>query len=458
MESTLHNSASDDEAMGQRAVRKVAWRIAPFIALLFFVNYLDRSNIAFAKLTMSKDLNLSDAAYGLAAGLFFIGYLLLEVPSNLALHKFGARRWIARIMLTWGVIASATAFVPNAGTLNLLRVLLGVAEAGFFPGMILYLSLWFPKRQRAKFTAMFLLAIPVSSMLGAPVSALLIQHGDGILGLAGWRFMFLVEGVPSILLGVVTWFFMTDRPADARWLSVEERQWLTSTMDREDSEKASTFGISVRKTFTNGRVLALAAVYFGMIYGQYALGFFLPTIIKGFQQQYHVRYSLTQIGLITAIPYLIGGVAMVLWARHVARTNVSAWHVVIPTVVGGVAIPIALYLSSPLLAMVAVSVGAAGMLSAMPAFWSMPTAFLSGASAAVGVAVVNMLGGSLAGFSAPYITGFLNDKTGSSKAGLWAVGIVMVVSGLIPLALKAAPRSHSARLDDPDSQVYVDMV
>jgi len=455
VESTLHNSAYDDEAMGQRVVRKVAWRIAPFIALLFFVNYLDRTNIGFAKLTMSKDLKLSDAAYGLSAGLFFIGYLLLEVPSNLALHKFGARRWIARIMLTWGVIASATAFVPNVGTLNLLRLLLGVAEAGFFPGMILYLSLWFPKRQRAKFTAMFLLAIPVASMLGAPVSALLIQHGDGILGLAGWRFMFLVEGVPSILLALVTWFFMTDRPADARWLSVEERQWLTGTMDREDSEKASTFGISVRKTFTNGRVLALATVYFGMIYGQYALGFFLPTIIKGFQQQYHVRYSLTQIGLITAIPYLIGGVAMVLWARHVARTNVSVWHVVIPSVVGGVAIPIALYLSSPFLAMVAVSVCAAGALSAMPAFWSLPTAFLSGASAAVGIAVVNMLGGSLAGFSAPYITGFLNDKTGSSKAGLWAVGIVMVVSGLIPLALKAAPRSHSARLDDSNSQVYV---
>jgi MFS family permease len=325
--------------------------------------------------------------------------------------------------------------------LNLLRFLLGIAEAGFFPGMILYLSYWFPKRERAKATALFLVAIPASSALGSPLSALLIQHGHGIFGLTGWRFMFLIEGIPSIILAFVTWFYLTDRPAKAKWLSADERQWLTDTMEREEAETQTQYRFPLRKALVSGRILALAAVYFGAIYGLYALSFFLPTIIKGFQKQYGVHYSLTQIGLITAVPYLIGAVAMVLWARHADRTNERVWHVSIPAIVGGIAIPITLYLSSPFAAMVAVTVCAIGVLCTMPTFWSLPTTVLSGAAAAVGIATINMMGGSLAGFAAPYITGFLTDKTGSSKAGLWVVGITMIVSGIIPLLLRAAPKA-----------------
>ncbi|MCW2744274.1 MAG: transporter [Mycobacterium sp.] len=447
METALHHAAGDDEQLRQRVVRKVAWRIAPFVGLLFFVNYLDRTNIAFGKLTMSKDLHLTDTQYGLASGLFFIGYLLLEIPSNLALHRFGARRWMARIMLTWGIIASLIAFVPNAGMLNLLRFLLGIAEAGFFPGMILYLTYWFPKRERARATAMFLVAIPASSALGSPLSALLIQHGQGIWGLDGWRFMFLVEGIPSILLAFVTWFFLTDRPAKARWLTTEERDWLTGTLEHEEAATGASYHYPMRKALLSGRTLGLAAVYFGAIYGLYALGFFLPTIIKGFQKQYGVHYSLTQIGLITAIPYFIGAVAMVLWARHADRTNERVWHVAIPLIVGGIAIPITLYLNSPLAAMVAVSICAVGVLCSMPTFWSLPSMFLTGTAAAAGIAMINMMGGSLAGFAAPYITGFLNDHTGSSKTGLWVVGLTMIVSGGIVLLLKATPAGRAEPIE-----------
>lgn len=432
-----------DEASLGRATRRAVRRLAPFLGLLYFVNYLDRTNIAFAGPNgMNDDLGLSGRMFGLAAGIFFLGYLVLEVPSNLALHRFGARRWIARILVSWGVVASVIAFVPNAGTLVALRFLLGVAEAGFFPGIILYLTFWFPQRQRARMTALFLVAVPLSSAIGAPLSAWVIEQGHGFLGLAGWRTMFLLEGVPAVLLGVVAWFFLTDRPAQARWLPDAERDTLQRQLDHEEAVRRTTYQVSLRESLTSGRVWALAFVYFGIVYGLYALGFFLPTIIAGFTKTFDVHWSVMQAGLVTAIPYVIGAVAMVPWALHGDRTRERVWHVALPAIVGGVAIPVTLYLGSPVAAMIAVSVCSVGIMCALPTFWSLPTGYLSGAGAAGGVALINSIGNS-AGFVAPYITGWLGEATGTDRTGLWLVGVAMVAAGVVAVRLRAAPTARA---------------
>lgn len=422
------------------ATSKVARRLIWFLAVLYFINYLDRTNISFAGPNgMNRDLGLSQSMFGLASGLFFIGYLLLEVPSNMALHRFGARRWIARIMVTWGIVATAMTWVPNAGWLYILRFLLGIAEAGFFPGIILYLTYWFPQKDRARVVALFMAAIPLSSAIGAPLSSFIIDKGHGLFGLEGWRSMFLLEGIPAVVFGVICWFFLTDRPADARWLSDGERRALASVMDADESAKTNEFHVSVRQSLTRPRVWALAFVYFGGVYGLYALGFFLPTIIKGFEQQYGTSYSLLERGFINAIPYVLGTASMLLWARHGDRTKERVWHVAAPLGVGGAAIPVTLYLGSPLAAMVAVSICAISIMAFLPTFWALPTTFLAGAAAASGIALINSVG-NIAGFAAPYITGWLADLTGNQKAGLWVVGLTMVAAAVLTLVIRAAPQ------------------
>ncbi|WP_107655083.1 MFS transporter [Nocardia suismassiliense] len=424
-------------------LRKVTLRLVPFLGLLYFVNYLDRVNIGFAGPSgMKADLGLTETAFGLASGIFFIGYLVLEVPSNLALHKFGARRWIARILASWGVVATAMAFVPNETVLYILRFVLGVAEAGFFPGILLYLTYWFPQNQRAKIVALFMVAVPVSTALGATVSSLIIEHGDGVFGLSGWRFMFLVEGLPALVLAVATWFFLTDSPAQAGWLTKAERQWLSTELAAEQAEVEKAEQWTVRKALTDSRVIGLAFVYGGIVYGLYALGFFLPTIIKGFEQQYGTSYSVVERGLINAVPYVIGAVVMVWWSRHGDRTGERPWHVALPALLGGLAIPVALYLGNPLAAMIAVTVCAVGVLAALPTFWALPSAFLTGAAAAGGIALINSIG-NFSGFAAPYITGALRDWTGSQRAGLWVVGVAMIGSAVGVLVLWKRTRARA---------------
>lgn len=421
-------------------MRKVTLRLVPFLGLLYFVNYLDRVNIGFAAPNgMKADLGLTETAFGFASGIFFLGYLVLEVPSNLALHKFGARRWIARILLTWGMVATAMAFVPNDTTLYILRFALGVAEAGFFPGILLYLTYWFPQAQRARIVALFMTAVPISTALGATVSSLILQYGDGVFGLSGWRFMFLVEGLPAMALAFVTWFYLTDRPERAGWLDPAERQWLASELEAERAAVEQAEHWTVRKALTHPRVIGLALVYGGIVYGLYALGFFLPTIINGFQEQYGTHYSVVQRGLINAVPYVIGAVVMVWWARHGDRTGERAWHVALPALVGGLAIPVTLYLGNPFAAMVAVTVCAVGVLAALPTFWALPSTFLSGAAAAGGIALINSIG-NISGFAAPYVTGWLKDATGTQKAGLWVVGACMVAAAGGVLALQRRTR------------------
>ncbi len=330
------------------AIRKVAIRLVPFVALMFFINYLDRTAISFAGPNgMNSDLALSAAQFGFASGVFFIGYILLEVPSNLALHKFGARRWLARIMVSWGIVSLLFTWVGNVEQLYVLRFILGVAEAGFFPGAILFLSLWVPSKHRSKILALFYLAQPLTTVIGAPLAGLLIQQ-HGLFGLEGWRVMFFGVAIPAIIVGIIAWFYLADSPAKAKWLTLEEKTWLTGALEKEKKETvASNKHVSVRTVFGNGRVWMLSAIYFGFIYGLYALGFFLPTIIAGFEGIYGTKFDVLQKGLITAIPYLPAAFALYFWSKDATRRGVRTWHIALPALIGGLSIPLALFAGSP---------------------------------------------------------------------------------------------------------------
>jgi MFS family permease len=424
-----------EEELRQRVLRKVARRLIPFLGLAYLLNYLDRSNIAFAKLTMSEDLGLTETMYGLASGLFFIGYILFEVPSNLALERFGARRWIARIMVSWGLVAALMAFVPSAGWLYTARVALGIAEAGFFPGVILYLTWWFPRRDRARLVALFMVFLPISSALGAPLSGLILQHLDGFLGLEGWRVLFLVEGVPTVALGVAAWFYLTDRPKQATWLTAEEREWLDTTMAAEREDAGTAGHHSVRQSLRDGRVWALGGVYFAIAYSLFALSFFLPTIVAGFADTFNTSYSLLETSLIVAVPFAVGAVAMLVWSKHSDHTGERVFHVAGPLMLVGVSIPIALYMNSPFATMAVITITAIGLFSTFPAFWYLPASFLAGAAAASGIALINTMGAA-AGFVAPYATGWLIDITGNARAAMWIVGSI-AVAGAVGLAAMA---------------------
>jgi MFS transporter, ACS family, tartrate transporter len=414
------------------AVRKAMWRLLPFLGLCYLLNYVDRVNVGFAALKMNPDLGLSAAAYGLGAGLFFIGYFFFEVPSNVILHRVGARIWIARIMITWGVVASATAFVQGEISFYSVRFLLGIAEAGFFPGIILYLTYWFPRAQRAKVVALFFLAVPLSSVLGAPISTLLIQNGDGVLGFdAGWRFMFFVEGIPALLVGVLVLVLLPDRPTRARWLSGAEQQALERRIADEDAAQVPQ-ETGLLAGLRDRRVVALSVIYFGVVFGLYVLAFFLPQVVSDLQEQFGVRFSLVEIGLITAVPYVVASVVMVLNARHSDRTGERRLHVAVPAFLGAAGVAVALYLDSPYLVMAAMTLCAVGVYSAIPVIWQLPSAFLTGVGAAAGIALINSFG-NLSGFVGPYLTGWLQDLTGSFRAGMFVVAAFMVLAGVIVL-------------------------
>ncbi len=410
----------------RRTIRKLTFRIVPFIMLLYFIAYLDRVNIGFAALQMNEDIGLSAAAFGFGAGVFFIGYFLFEVPSNLILYKVGARRWIARIMLTWGLISAGMAFVEGSTSFYILRFLLGAAEAGFFPGIILYLGFWFPARYRAGIIAMFMAAVPISTAIGAPISGALLEL-DGMGGLHGWQWMFLIEAAPAIILAPVVLFFLTDRPEKANWLDDDEREWLVAEMAKEEAKVGDSTHGSALKALANPRVLGLALVYFGTSAGLYTLGIWAPQFIKGF------GVSNLMTGLIAAVPPIISVLAMVLWARHSDRTGERNWHVVIACSVAAIGLVLAglsTALWAALLALIIVNVGIS---SAKPPIWAMPTQFLTGASAATGIAAINSIG-NLGGFAGPTLIGLIKESTGSFEGGLYAVAAMLVLSAvLVPL-------------------------
>lgn len=416
-----------DMEIEKRTLKKITWRIVPFIMILYLIAYIDRVNIGFAALTMKEDLGFTASVLGFGAGIFFLGYFLFEVPSNVILHKVGARIWIARVMLTWGLIAGGMAFVDSTTSFYVMRFLLGVAEAGFFPGIILYLSYWFPARHRAGVIAMFMAAAPIAVAIGSPISAALLQM-DGIWGFAGWQWMFVIEAIPAVILGIVVFFYMTDRPEKAKWLKEDERNWLVKTMQDEDVGKNSNQHHSILRGLLNPRVLALALVYFGTSAGLYTLSIWAPQIIKD------LGVSSMTVGLVNAIPPIISVVAMVLWSRHSDRTGERTWHVAIACMLAAVGLVIAAGTHNMVGLIAALTIINVGISCSKPPLWSMPTLFLSGTAAATGIATINSIG-NLGGFAGPVMIGWIKDQTGSYAGGLYFVAGLLVLSTVLTLIL-----------------------
>jgi ACS family tartrate transporter-like MFS transporter len=418
-----------------RVLRKISLRIVPFIMLLYFVAFIDRVNIGFASLTMNRDLGLSPTVYGFGAGIFFWGYFLFEVPSNIILHKVGARIWIARVMITWGLVSAAMVFVQGSTSFYVLRFLLGAAEAGFFPGIILYLSYWFPARQRAGVTALFMAAAPLSIVLGSPVSGALLEM-DGLFGVKGWQWLFVLEALPAVLLGFVVLGFLTDRPEQAKWLADDERKWLVDTMNAENAGKAATASHSIWRGLADPRVLALSLVYFGTSAGLYTLGVWAPQIIKQF------GLSSLQVGFLNAVPPTAAVVAMIWWARHSDRTGERTWHVVIACLLAAAGLALAGVSTGVAAVLAALTLVNIGISSSKPPLWSMPTMFLSGSAAAAGIATINSIG-NLGGFVGPAMIGWIKDMTGSFVGGLYFVGGLLLLSAVLTFILSRAQTTRA---------------
>ena len=428
-----------EQEIERRTLRRIGWRIVPFIMLLYFIAYIDRVNIGFAALTMKDDLGFTASILGMGAGIFFWGYFLCEVPSNIILHKVGARLWIARVMVTWGLISAAMAFVQGTTSFYVIRFLLGAAEAGFFPGIILYLSYWFPARHRAGVTALFMAAAPISTALGSPLSAALLEM-NGLMGLHGWQWLFIVEAVPALILGVVVYFYMTDKPEQATWLKDDERAWLVRTMQAEQAGQSGQSGQGGHdhgglQALANPRVLALALVYFGTSAGLYTLGIWAPQIIK------QMGVSSMAVGLLNTIPPSLSVLAMIWWSRHSDRTGERTWHVVLACLAAAIGLVIASLAHTLVGLVAALTLVNIGISCAKPPLWSMPTQFLSGAAAATGIATINSIG-NLGGFAGPVVIGWIKEQSGSFAGGLWFVSALLVLSAILTWLLsRSQPRS-----------------
>jgi MFS transporter, ACS family, tartrate transporter len=415
--------ASMPDELENRVVRKISWRILPFVMLLYFISFLDRVNVGFAAFTMNQAIGLTPAAYGLGGGLFFIGYFLFEVPSNLILYRVGVRVWIARVMVTWGLVSAASAFVTGPHGFYALRFLLGVAEAGFFPGIILHLSLWFPARYRAIAAAAFMAAAPLSTAIGSPISGALMEL-PRIAGLSNWQWLYLIEAAPAIVLGFGVLKFLTDKPEQAKWLEAEERDWLVSKLQSERTNSTSSHeaGLSSAwRTMRDPRVLALSLIYLGTSAGLYTLGLWAPLILRQF------AFSSMETGWINAVPSVIAILGMTLWARHSDQTLERRWHVVLPCVAACLGF---LWAGSThtgtgvILALVVVNVGIS---AAKAPLWAMATTFMSGAGAAAGIAMINSIG-NLGGFLGPFMIGWIKGKSGSYAGGLYLVAATLGIS------------------------------
>jgi MFS transporter, ACS family, tartrate transporter len=423
----------------KRAIGKIMRRLIPFLILCYFVAYLDRVNVGFAKLQMNQALGLSEAAYGLGAGLFFIGYFFFEVPSNILLERFGARRWIARIMISWGIVSAAFAYIPSISAASGvssewifygLRLLLGACEAGFFPGIIFYLTLWFPAAYRARVISLFMLAIPISSIVGSPISGLLLNLSG--MNLQGWQWLFIWEAVPSILVGFGVLFFLPDFPRQASWLKPDEIQWIQHSLESERQRKEAVEHISTLQALTDSRVLACSVVYFCLNAASYGVAFFLPTIIKAF------GVTDTQTGLIAALPFVFGAVGMVLLGRHSDRVGERKFHVAGALTLAAIGIALAGLTSSPVLIVALLCVAQIGVSAVPPMFWPMPATILSGTSAAAGIAAINSIG-NLSGFAGPFAMGYLKDLTGGFTAGLLLLAAVGLIGAIVVIRVRIDP-------------------
>ncbi len=409
---------------GERVIAKVGWRLVPLLTAGFFIAYLDRVNVGFAALTMNEEMGFSPAFYGWAAGIFFLTYCLFEAPSNLVMHRVGARRWIARIMVSWGLVAALTAFVWSETSFVVLRLLLGAAEAGFAPGVILYLTYWVPAAQRARLLSGFLMAVPLGSAIGAPISGVILTLMDGVAGVSGWRWLFLIEALPSIALGLVCFFYLPERPRDAKWLTGRERSWLEAEIARDEPGHDENYW----RALADGRVLTLGVAYFGVVMALYGLSFWLPQIVKGF------GVSLLTAGLLTAIPYAFGALAMWLWSKSSDHRKETVWHTAIVCALGSLGLAGAAYAPSPVLAMIALTFAAVGAVGALPTFWSFSTLALGPADAVVGVAVINSIG-NLSGLAGPWLVGLIKGATGEFSEALLALALGPALTAALILRL-----------------------
>jgi ACS family tartrate transporter-like MFS transporter len=421
-------------SLEQATMRKVAWRLVPFLCLLYIIAFIIRINVGFASLTMGEDLGLTSEMLGWGAGLFFISYFFFEVPSNLMLYKFGARRWIARVMISMGLVSLAFVFIQGPWSLYLLRLLLGVAEAGLFPGVIFYITLWFPKQWRGRVTAAFVAAIPVSSFIAGPLSGALLQL-DGTAGIAGWQWMFILEALPAIVIGFVTLRYLNSTPAEATWLNQDERDWLIERLRSEQTDtRHSHSPKEVLGSLLSWQVIRLALIYFGLTTGLYGIELWLPLIIKGF------GLGTMAVGLVSAIPYLVALVAMALWARHVDKSGDRFDNVAWPCAVAFTGLVAAGILHDQSGLVVAfLSVAIAGVMAARPPFWTLPTEFLEGRKAAAGIAAINSIG-NLGGFTGPYLIGWAKTATGSFTLGLMLAAVPLLAAVLFAFSLRRASR------------------
>ena len=410
---------------------KAGWRLLPFLLLLYIIAWLDRVNVGFAALQMNEDLGFSAAVYGFGAGVFFVGYALCEVPSNLLLVRFGARRWIARIMITWGIISTAMMFVQGPLSFYVLRFLLGVAEAGFLPGILYYLSHWFPSRERARAVSWFMVAIPVSTVIGAPLSGLLLEL-DGTLGLMGWQWLFLLEGLPAIVLGFVVLGYLTDTPEQAHWLDAREREWLSARIHAEQKAAHARHGVGLWQALRHPTVWLLGLVIFACQCGSYGLTLWIPQIVQSLSGLSNLAVS-----MISALPYAAAAVGMILIGRSSDRTGERFKHVAVPSFVAAVGFSASAFLSSPVPAMIALTVAAVGDLGTRGPFWALPTRFLAGSAAAAGIALINTLG-SLGGFVGPYAVGLVREATDSFSGGLLFLAALLAGGGMLALRLRRA--------------------
>jgi ACS family tartrate transporter-like MFS transporter len=420
------------DTIAESALRKVRWRLIPFLFLLYIVAYLDRVNVGFAAIDMNQDLGFSAAVYGLGSGIFFLSYTLLEVPSNLMLARLGARIWIARIMVTWGALSSAMIFVDSPMRFYVLRFLLGAAEAGFFPGIILYLTQWFPQRERARAVGLFMTATAMAGVIGAPISSALLEM-DGAVGLRGWQWMFLIEGLPAILLAPVVLVFMTERPAQARWLSAPEREWLERELAAEEAQTGHAI-VTLRGALGSARLWIVSLPYFCVVIAFYGISFFLPQILQSVS-----GYGSATVVLLSAIPYIAATLGLVVVGTRSDRMRERRWHVAGPCLIGAAGFVLTvLGPATPAYALTMLSVAAFGIWGTLGPFWTLPTAFLRGTAAAGGIALVNSVG-NCGGFVGPFLMGWIREATGGFTAGLLTLAAALVAGAAIVLSIRLQP-------------------
>ncbi|WP_137983817.1 MFS transporter [Pseudomonas viridiflava] len=430
------------DAEGNLVYRRITLRLIPFIFICYLFNYLDRVNVGFAKLQMLDALNFSETVYGLGAGIFFIGYVLCGLPSNLALNRFGPRRWISLMMITWGIFSTCLLFVTTPVEFYALRFLTGMAEAGFFPGIVLYLSRWYPNQRRGRIMALFMSAIPVSGLLGGPFSGWILNHfaaGQG--GMAGWQWMFLIQGVPTVALGALAFVLLCDKVEDARWLAPEQRQRVKTDITNDELSRPVHGKSSVASVLTMPFIWILGFIYFCIQSGVYAINFWLPSIIKnlGFSDA-------LVIGWISAVPYLMAGVFMLLVGRSADLRNERRWHLVVPMLMGATGLLIAAnFATLPIVAIIGLTIATMGALTSLPMFWPLPTALLSASVAAGGLALINSIG-QMAGFLSPYLVGWIKDQTGSTTLALYALAALTIVGSLVALRVS---RSAAVKVAGP---------